>query len=110
MNRRNDPDPAVAAALGLVILTDQRAEDRRAQRRRRGDASSVNQIVSSLPEDAGVKTFTLNGGNRERKSALYACGCVVVDPVAQTGSLQVLECPTHAALQAKLRRRQTDRH
>jgi hypothetical protein len=56
-----------------------------------------------------VKTFTL-AGSRTRKSALYECGCVVVDPIATTGALQVLECPTHAALQAKLRRRQTDRH
>jgi hypothetical protein len=56
-----------------------------------------------------VKTFSL-GGSRARKSAVYSCGCVAVDPKVSTARLQLLQCPTHAALQAKLRRRQTDRH
>ena len=108
LSRRERPEPAVAAALGLVLLPDQRSNDRRRQLRRRGDANSVSAMLSA--HDASiVKTFTL-AGSRARKSALYDCGCVVVDPIATTGSLQVLECPTHAALQAKLRRRQTDRH
>ena len=108
LNRRERPDPAVAAALGLVLLPDQRSNDRRHQLRRRGDARSVTDMMSA--HDASVvKTFTL-AGSRTRKSALYDCGCVVVDSIAATGPLQVLECPTHAALQAKLRRRQTDRH
>jgi hypothetical protein len=107
LNRRELPEPAVAAALGLVLSPDQRSDDRRRQLRRRGDANSVNDMVSA--HDASlVKTFTL-AGSRTRKSALYDCGCVVVDPIAATGSLQVLECPAHAALQAKLRRRRTDR-
>lgn len=108
LNRRERLDPAVAAALGLVLLPDQRSDDRRRQLRRRGDAISVTEMLSSH-DAAAVKTFTL-AGSGERKSALYDCGCVVVDPVAPSRSLQVLECPTHAALQAKLRRRQTDRH
>ena len=74
--------------------------------RRRVDAHSVAETLSSAPEGGVVKTFTL-GGNRE--SAVYSCGCVAVDPAAATAQLQLLECPTHAALHAKLRRRQTDR-
>jgi len=108
-NRRTDPTPAVSAALGLVILSDQRENDRRNKARRRGDAESVEHMLAALSDDAEVKAFSL-GGSRHRKSALYPCGCVVVDPVATAGSLQLLECPTHAALQAKLRRRQSDRH
>jgi hypothetical protein len=106
MDRRNLPDPAVGAALGLVLSSDPRANDRRHLARRRGDAASVTELVSNRTRD--VKTFTV-AGSRARKSALYECGCIVVDPVASTGSLQVLECPTHAALQAQLRRRQSDR-
>jgi hypothetical protein len=34
---------------------------------------------------------------------------VAVDSAAASAPLQLLECPTHAALHAKLRRRQTDR-
>jgi hypothetical protein len=49
------------------------------------------------------------GGTRARNSVLYACGCVAVDPAGATANVQLLECPTHAALQAKLRRRQSDR-
>lgn len=80
-------------------------------KRRRGDAHSVAETLESVPDGATVKTFSLGGGANERKSAMYSCGCVAVDPVASTsGRLQVLHCPTHAALQAKLRRRQTDRH
>src|ERR1700761_2728534 len=108
MNRRDLPDPAVAAALGLVLSPEQRSNDRRQQQRRRGDACSVSDMLDSH-DDSVVKTFTIKGTGA-RKSTLYDCGCVVVDPVASEDGLQVLECPTHAALQSKLRRRQTDRH
>jgi hypothetical protein len=77
-------------------------------RRRRADAHSVTETLSNVPAGAVVKTFTL-GGARERKSAMYSCGCLAVDPPAETAHLQLLECPTHAALHAKLRRRQSDR-
>ena len=107
LNRRDLPDPAVAAALGLVLSPEQRSNDRRQQQRRRGDACSVSEMLDSH-DDSVVKTFTLKGSG-DRKSALYDCGCVVVDN-ARAGGLQVLECPTHAALQSKLRRRQSDRH
>jgi hypothetical protein len=73
--------------------------------RRRVDAHSVTETLSSAPE-ALVKTFTLGG---TRTSVVYSCGCVAVDPEAATSQLQLLECPTHAALHEKLRRRQTDR-
>jgi hypothetical protein len=80
-------------------------------KRRRGDAYSVAETLESVPDGAIVKTFSLGGGASERKSAVYSCGCIAVDPVAATSArLHVLHCPTHAALQAKLRRRQTDRH
>jgi hypothetical protein len=74
--------------------------------RRRVDARSVAETLAGVPEGSVVKTFTL-GGTRE--SAVYGCGCVAVDPAAGSGGLQLLECLTHAALHAKLRRRQTDR-
>jgi hypothetical protein len=80
-------------------------------KRRRGDAYSVAETLESVPDGALVKMFSLGAGASGRKSAVYACGCVAVEPAASTsGRLQVLHCPTHAALQAKLRRRQTDRH
>ena len=85
------------------------ADDRRQFSRRRSDAHSVAETLSVAPADAIVKTFTL-GGAGARKSALYRCGCVAVDPVESADRLQLLECPTHAALQAKLRRRRTDHH
>lgn len=75
-------------------------------RRRRADAHSVAETVAAAPEGAIVKTFTLAGN---RTSAVYSCGCVAVDPSVSTSQLHLLECPTHAALQAKLRRRRTDR-
>lgn len=96
VSRQNDPDPAIGAALRCDRL------------RRRGDANSVTEMLGAS-HDANVKTFAL-GNARTRKSALHECGCVVVDPIELSGHLQVLECPTHAALQTKLRRRQTDRH
>lgn len=74
--------------------------------RRRVDKHSIAETLASAPEGAIVKTFTLAG---KRTSAVYSCGCVAVDPSVSTAQLQLLECPTHAALQAKLRRRQTDR-
>jgi len=74
--------------------------------RRRVDAHSIAETLATVPEGAIVKTFTLGGS---RASAVYSCGCVAVDPSVSTEHLQLLECPTHAALQAKLRRRQTDR-
>jgi len=77
--------------------------------RRRIDAHSIAETLANVPEGAVVKTFSL-GGSSERKSAVYSCGCVAVDPLAATAHLQLLQCPTHAELQAKLRRRQTDRH
>ena len=84
-------------------------DERRQFKRRRGDAYSVAETIASAPEGSIVKTFSL-GGQRGRKSAVFSCGCVAVDPAASTAHLQLLQCPTHAALQAKLRRRQTDRH
>jgi len=72
------------------------------------DAHSVTETLANVPDGAVVKTFTLRGPS-ERKSAVYACGCVAVDPLAATSHLDLLECPTHAALHAKLRRRQSDR-
>jgi hypothetical protein len=78
-------------------------------KRRRGDAHSVAEMLESMPDVAIVKTFSV-GGARERKSAVYSCGCVAVERTTATAPLHVLHCPTHAALQAKLRRRQTDRH
>jgi hypothetical protein len=109
LNRRNDLAPAVGAALGLVLLTDQRASERRHQLRRRGDANSVDHMLAAARDLEVIKTFSL-GGSERRKSALYSCGCVVVDPVSSVGQLQLLECPTHAELRSKLRRRRTDRH
>jgi hypothetical protein len=109
VSRRNDPDQNVGIALGLAVSPDQRATDRRLQLRRRGDATSVADVISAKREDDAIKSFAL-GSSRQRKSALYSCGCVIVDPPTAEGHLQLLECPTHAALQAKLRRRQTDRH
>jgi hypothetical protein len=109
LNRRTDLAPAVGAALGLVLLSDQRANDRRLQLRRRGDANSVDHMLAATRDVDVLKTFAL-GGSERRKSALYTCGCVVVDPVSSIGQLQLLECPTHAALRSKLRRRRTDRH
>jgi hypothetical protein len=76
--------------------------------RRRADAHSVAEALSNAPDGAVVKTFSF-GGRRARRSAMYSCGCVAVDPLAATAHMQLLECPTHAALHAKLRRRQTDR-
>jgi hypothetical protein len=73
--------------------------------RRRVDAHSVAETLSSAAE-AAVKTFRLGG---TRTSAVYSCGCVAVEPESATSQLQLLECPTHAALHEKLRRRQTDR-
>jgi hypothetical protein len=66
-------------------------------------------MLERMQGEAVAKTFALCGSSA-RRSAIYDCGCVVVDPIASTGRLHVLECPTHAALQGKLRRRQTDRH
>jgi hypothetical protein len=109
LDRRNELAPAVGAALGLVIPTDQRANDRRFQLRRRGDANSVDHMLAAARDLDVVKTFSL-GGSERRKSALYTCGCVVVDPISSVGQLQLLECPTHAALRSKLRRRRTDRY
>jgi hypothetical protein len=77
--------------------------------RRRGDARSVAETLANVPEGAIVRTFTV-GGTSERMSAVYDCGCVAVDPLGSSAQVQLLECPTHGALQAKLRRRQTDRH
>ncbi len=77
--------------------------------RRRSDAHSVAETLSVSPADAIIKTFTMAGAGA-RKSALYRCGCVAVDPVESADRLQLLECPTHAALQAKLRRRRSDHH
>ena len=77
--------------------------------RRRSDAHSVDETLSATPADAIIKTFTLAGPGA-RKSALYRCGCVAVDPALTEDRLQLLECPTHAALQAKLRRRRSDKH
>jgi hypothetical protein len=73
--------------------------------RRRADAHSVAETVASAPEGAVVKTFTRGG----RDSIVYGCGCVAVDPAAAASPLQLLECPTHAVLHEKLRRRQSDR-
>jgi hypothetical protein len=78
-------------------------------KRRRADAHSVAETLAGESDGALVKTFTL-GGTHERQSAVYSCGCVAVDPLASTAQVQLLQCPTHAELQAKLRRRQTDRH
>lgn len=75
------------------------------QKRRRADAHSVAETLENVPE--GSRTFRVGGG--ARKSVLYACGCVALDPAVAAATVQLLECPTHAALQAKLRRRQTDR-
>jgi hypothetical protein len=64
--------------------------------RRRSDVESVAEAVS-------VRATS------ERRTAVYACGCIAVDAAGDAASLQLLQCPTHAALQAKLRRRQGDR-
>jgi hypothetical protein len=77
--------------------------------RRRSDARSVDETIEAMPADAILKTFTLAGPGL-RKSALYLCGCVAVDPALTDDHLQLLECPTHAALSAKLRRRRSDHH
>jgi hypothetical protein len=109
LERRNDLAPAAGAALGLVLLTDQRANARRRRLRRRGDANSVVHLLAAARDLDGIEAFSL-GGSQRRKSALYDCGCVVVDPLSGAGQLQLLECPTHADLRAKLRRRRADRH
>jgi hypothetical protein len=102
--RRNDPTLVVEFALGDL---DPRSGDRRQYNRRRGDARSVTETLGGSADGATI-TFSL-GAARERKSAVYGCGCVAVDPSTPAGSVHLLQCPTHAALQAKLRRRQTDR-
>jgi len=107
-DRRTEPNQAVGVALGLVLLEDQRAGDRRRYPRRRVDAHSVAETLGSA-HDCIVKTHLL-GSERERKSAVFSCGCVAVEPASSGGQLQLLQCPTHAELQAKLRRRKTDRH
>ena len=76
------------------------------QKRRRADAHTVAETLENVPE--GTRTFRL-GGSSARNSVVYECGCVAVDPAGAAAKVQLLECPTHAALQAKLRRRQTDR-
>jgi hypothetical protein len=73
--------------------------------RRRADAHSVAETLATAPEGAIARTFTMG----THAGAVYSCGCVAVDPAVSTAQLQLLECPTHAALQAKLRRRQSDR-
>jgi len=108
-DRRIEPYQT-AAALGFIVpeSTEQRATDRRQRNRRRGDARSIAETLETMGDGAAVMTFTL--GARERRSAVFDCGCVAVDPLASTSCLQLLQCPTHAELQAKLRRRRTDRH
>ncbi|GEM_PF-3312693 len=103
--RRRDPTLVVELALGDL---DPRSGDRRQYNRRRDDARSVTETLNGAA-DGATMMFSL-GAARERKSAVYSCGCVAVDPATPAGSVQLLQCPTHAALQAKLRRRQTDRH
>jgi hypothetical protein len=85
------------------------SDNRRQLSRRRSDAHSVAETLSDTPADAILKTFTL-GGPGARASALYRCGCVAVDPALSDDRLQVLECPTHAALREQLRRRRSDHH
>lgn len=77
--------------------------------RRRGDARSVAETLENVPDGAIVRTFRL-GGTGNRLSAVYGCGCVALDSPGASDQVQLLECPTHGALQAKLRRRQADRH
>jgi hypothetical protein len=90
------------------VPADADAEANRRQfARRRSDAHSVAETLSATQPDAILKTFTLGAA---RKSALYRCGCVAVDPALSDDRLQLLECPTHAALHAKLRRRRSDHH
>lgn len=60
--------------------------------RRRTDAESTAEPVSVR-------------GTNDRRTAVYACGCIAVEH----DGVQLLECPTHAALQSKLRRRASDR-
>jgi hypothetical protein len=100
MNRREEraSEPQVAAF-----------DERRGHNRRRGDAHSVAETLANVPEETIARTFTL-GGSSERHSVLYNCGCVAVDPDVRAVRVQLLECPTHAALSGKLRRRQTDRY
>jgi hypothetical protein len=102
--RRSDRTLVVEFALGDL---DPRSGDRRRYNRRRGDARSVTETLGGIADGTTV-TFSV-GAARERKSAVYSCGCVAVDPVVPGGSVHLLQCSTHAALQAKLRRRQTDR-
>jgi hypothetical protein len=74
--------------------------------RRRADAHSVAETLATVPEGSAVQRFTLGG---KRESLMYSCGCVAVDPRDAGEHLKLLECPTHAALSGKLRRRQSDR-
>jgi hypothetical protein len=97
------------AAVPAPESAAEEAAERRRFLRRRSDARTVEETIRNAPADAIVKTFTL-GGSGARRSALYRCGCVAVDPGMADANLQLLECPTHAALQAKLRRRRTDHH
>jgi len=103
-DRRTDPIHVVELAPSDL---DPRDGDRRQHNRRRGDARSVLETLGGETDGTTV-TFTL-GATRERQSAVYSCGCVAVDPTTPAGSVSLLQCPTHAALQSKLRRRQTDR-
>ncbi len=102
--RRLDSTLVVNFALGE---NDPRGGDRRKYNRRRGDARSVTETLGGSTDDATI-TFSL-GAARERKSAVYSCGCVAVDPSTPAGSVHLLQCPTHAELQSKLRRRYSDR-
>ena len=82
---------------------DEPATEPRPQQRRRSDARSVTEGPS---DEEIVKTFMLG---KTRKSVLYRCGCVATDPVQPGGRVELLACPTHAAVQSHLRRRQSDR-
>jgi len=110
-DRRRGPRRREIGPHALVrteTLQDKRGSDRRQGPRRRGDAHSIAEALAATP-NAGtpIKTFQLG---KVRRSLLYDCGCVAVEPGSGSGRLQLLECPTHAALEAQLRRRRTDRH
>jgi hypothetical protein len=87
-----------AVALGSA-LTDERREsrDRRQVPRRRADMTTIAHFARSIDAGESRLDVVVDGREGVRMVAMFACGCMAIEPIgAGRPSLRVEPCAHHA--------------
>ena len=99
LTHRRDAAFSTTVALGASLTKDRRErEDRRRTPRRRSDMRTISHFADAIEAGRSGLEVIVDGSEGLRLVAMFACGCVAIEPVGEgVSSVEIEACKMHAS-------------